>query len=162
MYVGGLTLKNVGKSTAHWAVAGTATPAIRNNENDLVDKVLCADIVFYSGGPGNKWDTVGRRYIINHPNQTNAFLPDFQNLLYGDGHVEPKTKGDYGWALNTSTNYSFRHANNGVGGYMYWGESPPAPPPPPPPPTPPSPPSPPPPPKPPTPPPVTPAPIPGS
>lgn len=164
MYVGGLRLlptSNLGKSTGHWAQAGTAIPAQRSNENELVDKILAADTVFWSGGPGNKWDTVQRRYLINHPSNTQPFLPDFQNILYGDGHVEPKTAGDYAWALNTS-NYSFRHAGNGVGGYMYWGESPPAVPPPPPPPGPPSPPSPPPPPQPPTPPPVTPQPIPGN
>lgn len=160
MYVGGLTTSNVGKSTAHWAAAGTATPAVRSNENDLVDKILAADIVFYTGGPGNKWDTVQYRYLINHPNQTQGFRPDFQNILHGDGHVDALTSSDYQWALNTSTNYSFRHANNGVGGYLYWGQQPPAPPPPPAPPVPPSPPAPPPPPKPPTPPPVTPNPIP--
>ena len=160
MYVGGLTLRNVGKSTAHWTVAGTATPAVRSNENDLVDKILAADIVFYTGGPGYKWDKAQYRYLINHSNNNEWNLPDFQNILYGDGHVSALTKSDYQWALNTSTNYSFRHANNGVGGYLYWGEQPPAPPPPPGPTVPPSPPAPPPPPQPPPPPLVTPNPIP--
>lgn len=160
MYVGGMTTANVGKSTAHWAAAGTATPAVRSNENDLVDKILAADTVFYTGGPGNKWDTVQYRYLINHPNHTQGFRPDFQNILHGDGHVDALTASDYQWALNTSTNYSLRHAGNGVGGYLYWGQQPPAPPPPPAPPVPPSPPVPPPPPQPPVPPPVTPNPIP--
>ena len=160
MYVGGLKTNNVGKSTAHWAAAGTATPAVRADENDLVDKILAADIVFYTGGPGNKWDTVQYRYLINHPNNGQVHLPDFQNILHGDGHVDALTIMDYKWALNTSTNYSFRHANNGVGGYLYWGETPPAPPVPPPPPPPPGPPVPPPPPQPPPPPVVTPNPIP--
>jgi prepilin-type N-terminal cleavage/methylation domain-containing protein len=160
MYVGGMTTANVGKSTAHWTAAGTATPAVRSNENDLVDKILAADTVFYTGGPGNKWDTVQYRYLINHPNHTQGFLPDFQNILHGDGHVDALTASDYRWALNTSTNYSLRHAGGGVGGYLYWGEQPPAPPPPPAPPVPPSPPVPPPPPRPPVPPPVTPNPIP--
>lgn len=162
MYVGGLTTSNVGKSTAHWTTAGTATPAVRNNENNLVQKILAADIVFYTGGPGNKWDTVQLRYIINHSQRTEVYRPDFQNILYGDGHVDALTASDYQWPLNTSTNYSFRHANNGVGGYLYWGEQPPAPPPPPAPPAPPSPPVPPPPPQPPPPPTVTPNPIPGA
>jgi len=164
MYVGGLKLlptSTLGKSTAHWTQAGTAIPAVRANENDQVDKILAADVVFYTGGPGNKWDTVQKRYTINHPSNTHPFLPDYQNILYGDGHVAAQTSGDYQWALNTSTNYSFRHAGSGVGGYMYWGEQPPAPPVPPPPPPPPSPPSPPPPPQPPSPPPITPNPIPG-
>lgn len=160
MYVGGLTTSNVGKSTAHWSTAKTATPAYRANENDLADKILAADIVFYTGGPGTKWDAVQYRYIINHPNKTQAFRPDFQNILHGDGHVDALTISDYAWALNTSANYSFRHAPNGVGGYLYWGETAPAPPVPTPPPPPPGPPVPPPPPAPPPPPPVTPNPIP--
>jgi hypothetical protein len=164
MYVGGLYYTpgvgtNVGKSTANWLNNQSAVPAQRNNENDLVDKILAADTVFYSGGPGNKWDTIGVRYQINHRYPLDTKRPDFQNILYGDGHVEPKTIGDYQYPLSAaSTNYSFRHANNGVGGYMYWGQAPPATPPPPSPPTPPNPN--PPPPSPPVPPPITPQPIP--
>ena len=162
MYVGGLTTSNVGKSVARWVQAGTAIPAVRYNENDLVDKILAADAVFYSGGPGTKWDSVQRRYLINHPSSIDPKRPDFQNILYGDGHVEPRTIGDYKLALNTSNNYSFLHAGNGVGGFMYWGQTPPVPTPPAPPPTTPPPTTPPPPPQPPAPPPITPQPIPGS
>lgn len=173
MYVGGMRLatkttpSNLGNSTGNWGVAGTAIPAVLNTDYHLNDKVLAADTVFYSGGPGYKWDTVGRRYIINHPNNGDPRRPDYQNILYGDGHVEPKTIGDYPLALNTATNYlsnySFRHANNGVGGFLYWGQSPPGPAPIPPPPGPPAPPNPNPPvPKPPPPPPLTPQPIPGA
>jgi prepilin-type N-terminal cleavage/methylation domain-containing protein len=132
MYVGGLVYipgvkSNIGSSTANWINEEAAVPAVRSNQNDQVDKILAADIVFYSGGAGYKWDTIGRRYFINHPNSGNPFRPDFQNILYGDGHVEPKTFSDYGLALNAS-NYTFRHANNGVGGFMYWGQVPPIPP----------------------------------
>jgi len=164
MYVGGLYYisgvgTNVGKSKANWMNNNSAVPAVRNNENDLVDKILAADVVFYSGGGGYKWDIVGQRYLINHRYPLDTKRPDFQNILYGDGHVEPKTIGDYPYPLSTAaTNYSFYHANNGVGGFMYWGQSPPAVPPPPSPPTPPNPN--PPPPSPPVPPPVTPQPIP--
>ena len=61
---------------------------MRSNENDLVNKILAADTVFYTGSPGNKWDTVQYRYLINHPNRTQGFRPDFQNILHGDGHVD--------------------------------------------------------------------------
>jgi len=164
MYVGGLYYisgvgTNVGQSKANWMNNLSATPAVRNNDNDLVDKILAADTVFYSGGAGYKWDTVAPRYIINHRYPLDTKRPDFQNILYGDGHVEPKTIGDYQYPLSTAaTNYSFYHANNAVGGFMYWGQSPPATPPPPSPPTPPNPN--PPPPSPPVPPPITPQPIP--
>jgi prepilin-type N-terminal cleavage/methylation domain-containing protein len=137
MYVGGMHLAtpalatNVGQSVANWGVAKTATPAVQSTETHQDDKILAADTVFYSGGTGYKWDTVGRRYIINHPNSHDPHRPDFQNILYADGHVEPKTIADYPLPLNNSSNYSFRHANNGVGGFLYWGQSPPPPPPPP-------------------------------
>jgi prepilin-type N-terminal cleavage/methylation domain-containing protein len=177
MYVGGLRLaskaapSNLGSSLGNWGVAGTAIPAVQNTDYHLEDRILAADTVFYSGGPGYKWDTVGRRYFINHPNSRDATRPDFQNILYGDGHVEAKTIADYPLPLNNATNYtsnfSFRHGNNGTGGFMYWGQSPPGLPPPPAPPAPPSPPAPPnpnppppPPPSPPQPPPLTPQPIP--
>jgi hypothetical protein len=177
MYVGGLyyissSNNNVGKSSAHWdsaikltPVSGSiATPAVTMHDVALGDKILAADCVFYSGGSGYKWDTVGRRYVINHESSYDPHRPAFQNVLWGDGHVEAKTFSDYPSALSTG-NYSFMHAGSGTGGYMYWGQSvappaPPKPPAPPSPPSPPSPPKPPPPPKPPAPPPLTPNPIP--
>lgn len=178
MYVGGMVdipsaatpPNNFYNSRPYWDTSrnypytSVATPAVRTNENDLVQKILAADQVFYTGGSGYKWDGVSRRWRINHTINYGSLTyqkPAFQNILWGDGHVDALTDADYPNPLNTS-NFAFEHVkNNAVGGFMYWGQFPPAPPAPPAPPSPPSPPAPPsPPPPPPPPPPVTPNPIP--
>jgi prepilin-type N-terminal cleavage/methylation domain-containing protein len=118
MYVGGLTDKNFGKSIARW---GTAVPAVNQKDKYLPDCVLAADMVFFSGGSGYKWDSVMPRYLINHPKRNvKTPIPDFQNILYGDGHVEGKATDYYPSALTTS-NYSMAQGSSPVGGFFYWG-----------------------------------------
>jgi prepilin-type N-terminal cleavage/methylation domain-containing protein len=117
MYVAGLTPKNYGKSGARW---GTATPAVTEKDNFLSDEVVAADMVWYSGGASYQWDSADVRYRINHPRTGKLGLPDAQNILYGDGHVETKGRDYYPVALSTS-NYSLEHAPAPVGGFFYWG-----------------------------------------
>jgi prepilin-type N-terminal cleavage/methylation domain-containing protein len=166
MYVGGLTstittqepyqAKPYPKcSKQNW---GTAPPAVTTFDTNLSETVLAADMVFYSGntGPinmaGNSWDVAGR-WMINHPSKdlvtmtpatakasaVSGPIPDFQNILYGDGHVAAKQRADFPFALNTEANASYGASTpqaqqwnfsmvqadpstGGVGGYMYWGE----------------------------------------
>lgn len=161
MYIGGMTKPVMGKSTARW---GSAVPAVTSKDKRLTECILAADAVFYSGGAAQKWDSAVGRYIINHPKANNGTRVEYQNVLYGDGHIEGHGVDYYPDALTTS-NYSMLQGPTPLGGFLYWGaiqsnpnlgfDQPPFVPPPPAPPSPPSPP------KPPPPPPQVPDPIPG-
>ena len=116
MYVAGLTAGNIGKSVQRW---GLVPPAVRQNDKGAAKKVIAADMVFFTGGASFNWDKVQPRYQINHRGKSNK--PAFQNILYGDGHVDGKGPEYYPVPLNTSNNYSLLHARSPVGGFMYWG-----------------------------------------
>jgi len=115
--VGGLSPSNYGASVPRW---GTAPPAVNEKDDHLVDEVLCADMVWFTGGPAYQWDSADVRYRINHPRVGNSQLPDAQNVLFGDGHVETKGREYYPTALTTS-NYSLEFCAAPVGGFFYWG-----------------------------------------
>ena len=117
-YVGGLTATNYGRSVARW---GRAVPAVKVQDRDLSGKVLAADTVFYTGGPLYLWDAVQPTYLINHRKWKDPTRPAFQNILYGDGHVEGKGSEYYPNALNTTNNFSLQHAKSPIGGFIYWG-----------------------------------------
>jgi prepilin-type N-terminal cleavage/methylation domain-containing protein len=155
-YIGGMQkvsgTAGMGKSTARW---GAGVPAITNKDRRLPECILACDTVFYSGGAAQKWDSTVGRYIINHPKPNNGTRVDYQNVLYGDGHIEGHGSDFFPDPLSTS-NYSMLQGPTPLGGFIYWGETLSNPnlgldvgpfvPPPPAPPSPPSPPSPPPPP----------------
>ena len=117
MYVGGLLTTNVGKSVQRW---NECQPATKTNDSNSSQRTLAADMVFFTGGPGWQWDAIHARYDINHRESAHTKRPSFQNILYGDGHVEGKGASWYPQDLSTS-NYSFAHAGSGLGGFMYWG-----------------------------------------
>jgi hypothetical protein len=149
MYVGGLTSNIMASATyspikyQHYSVPnwGTAIPAVSSSDPNISQLVLAADMVFYSGGSPGKpsgWDITGR-WVINHvaadqiyDQATNQFfpMPDFQNILYGDGHVAAKQRADFPYILNTEAgtkplwNFSMIQTDptQQTGGYMYWGE----------------------------------------
>jgi hypothetical protein len=116
MYVGGLDQANMansfgsgacGKSPyAHW---GNVLPARRQDDSGLGQRILAADEVFM---PTGAW--TGSIYI-NHT-ITNQ-RPTFQNVLYGDGHVEGHGKQYWPVDLNT-TDYSLQHYSDG--GMFFW------------------------------------------
>ena len=118
MYVAGLTTANVGKSVQKWNLV---PPAVRQNDKGGWKKVIAADVVFYTGGASFAWDKVQPRYQFNHRQPGQIDRPAYQNILYGDGHVDGKGQSYYPVALNTSNNYSLLHAKSPVGGFMYWG-----------------------------------------
>ncbi len=117
MYVGGMTSSNLGRSYARW---GTAVPAVAQKDKFVSREILAADAVFYSGGGSYQWDSVGPRYIINHPINSVVGRVDFQNVLYGDGRVEGHGRDSFATTLTTS-NYSLQFAQAPVGGFLYWG-----------------------------------------
>jgi hypothetical protein len=117
LYAGGLLTTNLGNSSQKW---NQCIPAVKNNDADSAHRVLAADMVFW-GGSGTKWTNVGRKYDINHARNDGSNLPAFQNILYGDGHVEGKGREWYPIALGTG-NYSFLYTSKAsYGGYCYWG-----------------------------------------
>ncbi len=98
-----------------------ATPAVKVSDPDASELILGADEV--------SWDMTGiwsgnnlngpRTWRVNHPTRGNYQKPDFQNILYADGHVEGKT-GVYFNAL-TATNFSYSCLNTN-GPFAYWGQ----------------------------------------
>ncbi|HWE03526.1 MAG TPA: type II secretion system protein [Tepidisphaeraceae bacterium] len=156
MYLGGLSDQNMAvpphvsggnHSTGHWA---KAPPAVAiggsplyvyqvdpNDSTNVIDvqvgmaslgqTVLAADLVYYGGT-----STSVPVYKINHPVTGNPKMPDFQNVLYGDGRVEGHGPAEYPLALNDDTggtgsnpkysyNWSMKFAS-GQAGFYYWGE----------------------------------------
>jgi prepilin-type N-terminal cleavage/methylation domain-containing protein len=116
IYLAGMTTRNHGWSVAHW---GTAVPAIKAGDRSAATRLIAADMVFFTGGPGYVWDLVQLRYRINHRRLGDSTRPAFQNILYADGHVEGKGADYYPTALTTS-NHSFAHAKSPIGGFLYW------------------------------------------
>ncbi len=128
MYMGGLDQGNMipnfgtGSATqqspyAHW---GNMLPARREDDARLPERVLAADEVFWSGSTGTVWGSItGTEYRINHTN--NGRRPTFQNVLYGDGHVEGHGKqyfqADIGPGVGND--WSTLHWV-GNGAYFYW------------------------------------------
>lgn len=62
----------------------------RMSDPDPSTRVMVADLVFNPGSDPAGW---GENWI-NHPTR-NPYVPDYQNIFYGDGHLE----GHYGSRL---------------------------------------------------------------
>ena len=67
--------------------------------------VLAADTVGWSGSNN------GNAYFINHPNPMNPQVPDFQNVLYADGHVQGVSNPGY-YDPNVNQAGNVLNANN--------------------------------------------------
>ena len=157
MYVGGLTSAGTASATApassillsgqHW---GTAVPAVTNHDGVNLgvmrdtsttqvghaiygSGVLGADNVFYTGGAAYSLNgQVQTNYIINHAKWNDPTRPDFQNVLYADGHVEGHGPESFANPLGIESspaplnNYSFvagpLSSISPLGGFFYWGE----------------------------------------
>ncbi len=68
---------------------GDKPPALMDSDDDLGNRVLACDSVW--ADPVGSFAPDYR--VINHPDRSNAARPDFQNVLYGAGHVLPA--GEY-------------------------------------------------------------------
>jgi prepilin-type N-terminal cleavage/methylation domain-containing protein len=115
-YVAGLTANNYGRSIVRW---GTAIPAVKSSDRAGAQKVIAADMVFFTGGGAYIWDWVQERYAINHRSR-DASRPAFQNVLYADGHVAGLGPEHWRFPLNTTNNFSLQHAKSPIGGFIYW------------------------------------------
>ncbi len=116
-YVGGLGDGPVRNSTLNWR---DVPPAISASEDHLGEHVLASDTVYWGGGTHLAHGD-GRE--INHPSPEDPRHPDFQNILFGDGHVEAKGASYYSQPLNIHDNFSARHGRDPYGGFFYWNGS---------------------------------------
>jgi len=96
-----------------WKTWGDKVPAQRLEEDGLSGKVLAADEVM---GP---WDGV---WYVNHRSREDYNVPGFQNIVFGDGHVDGLGRSYYPdpWDVGY---YSACHWSGGgaVLGACYWG-----------------------------------------
>src|SRR5690606_23880321 len=120
MYVGGLFDTNPGGTTGQRNIAmglanwGKMIPAVKVSDRELSQRVLGADEVYrHPSGV----------YRINHQVRGGSASnprPEFQNIVFGDGHVEGKGRASYArsdWTLYHSVVYW------GGGPWFYWGRS---------------------------------------
>lgn len=88
---------------------------------DNIDKggdghILAADLVYWGGGPSYAW---GNTYKINHVSSRSSDRADYQNILFGDGHVEAEVR--WGGELeNSSTGDNFSYRQGTSGSFYYW------------------------------------------
>ncbi len=100
---------NLGWSAQNW---GSLPPLRRFTDSNPAGRIMMADLVFIGGSVywGEDW--------INHPT-ANPYLPDYQNIIYGDGHLEGKPGSRYYPAGLLWVEYSLAHS--GFSGLFYWG-----------------------------------------
>ena len=129
MYVGGLRAETFPAGVPEQTRWSGKAPAVAVNDKDLPRRVLAADEVYFSGGQTYAWYQLSRSRI-NHVRPTSVRrtdelgrsgpAPDWQNILYGDGHVEGVSgRTAYAGPLHED-NYTVYHWFNGA--YFYWGE----------------------------------------
>ena len=120
MYVGGISKEYFDKpplsAPGRWDAQinwGSKIPAVRQGDPGLGRRVLAADEVF-------KWTPVDP-LRTNHRDAKDPTRPAWQNILYGDGHVEGYSKDYFPEPLNAS-NFSVGHYHPNYA-YFYWGRS---------------------------------------
>ena len=130
-YVAGITPRKVGVSYGAFGPItnisgfnyGKRQPAVRLSDK-AASSVLAADTVRWIGVPGSTY------YQINHTSRSDITQAAFQNVLFGDGHVDggipgytDSVTGSTGSVL-TYNNYSLigNPAYPPQGDYYYWGQ----------------------------------------
>ena len=114
MYMGGLTPNNIG-----WNALWGLTPPAKLGDKLLSARALAADEVSWSGPPSSAWSARGQYYIFNHRGGKTT-RPAFQNILYGDSHVDGVGSSFYPVLLN-QFNASARQGGAGFDYYFYYG-----------------------------------------
>ena len=116
MYVGGLDVGNVYDGLARW---GSVKPAVSQRDRNGAERILAADLVWW-GSQSVTGSHYGDAYLINHRRSDDYKRPTFQNVLYGDGHVEGHGVGYWPDALS-ATNWSLNHWMFPWQNFWYWG-----------------------------------------
>ena len=101
---------------------GTMPPARSQSDSKASLRVLAADKVVWTGG-NIRGIGGGLEYRINHPSRKNPKRPDFQNILFADGHVEGRGS-EYYVADPDASNWSATH--DAARTRFYWNGSGPA------------------------------------
>ncbi len=119
-YVGGYTQRRL-----HYNVFGYAgnvnpaslIPAVDQSDKSLADCVLGADDVLYIALQNPNYFEGTDHWVTNHGwvPVSGGQKPKFQNILFGDGHVQGVGPGHYTAALSLS-NFSIEHS----AAWMYW------------------------------------------
>ena len=117
LYMGGLTPANC-TYFGNNCVFASVSPAARTNEKGLSEHVQPADQVSYAPVTSAYFAEKGA-YIFNHRGLERT-RPAFQNILFGDGHVEGVGSSFYP-AVLTEFNASARQGGPGWDYYFYWG-----------------------------------------
>ncbi len=132
-YVAGVQARKIGSypqfaggAVSHVSgFAGGNRPAAERLGKKGPSQVIASDTVWWEGGGGQ-----GNGYVINHRDPKNPQKPQFQNVLFSDGHVEGGTPAYRdavtGVVSNTLTvnNWALAHETSGyyAGRYFYWSQ----------------------------------------
>ncbi len=90
-------------------------PGCRAGDPNLDTTVLACDEVYWSGPAA--WG--GANWSVNHPRGGNGTQPEFQNLLFADGHVQGSMWSAARAAISASSPFGFEHGGGGRG-LWYW------------------------------------------
>lgn len=123
MYMGGYTPTRLNYNVFYWVGdmnSQTVGAAVRVSDPDLPELVLAADDLVNNTYTDGTFGSPG--YTTNHGlvGSPDAWRPRYQNILFGDGHVEGVGPEHYPQTLST-TNYSVRHSSYATNLYWYWG-----------------------------------------
>ncbi len=90
MYIGGIKYDGKHGILPDQKSWGNRPSAVRQSEKNVANHVLAADEVYYTDrAEGTSMAAVGgSKWRINHASKTDPLAPAFQNVLFGDGHVE--------------------------------------------------------------------------
>lgn len=116
-YVGGLSDLIHTRSGFKWTTIGALVPAtsLRGNRPDR--RLLAADLVHRFGPSAPSGDT----FYINHPTR-NGLSSEFQNHLFGDGHVQGRANEAFLRPVLAPNNYAFLEDKFSNCYWYYWGQ----------------------------------------
>ncbi len=118
-YVGGYTQKRLSYNVMGYQGnlnPNSLVPAVNEADADLAQCVLAADDLLYIASVSPNYFEGSNTWVTNHGFMPSTDVrPKFQNILFGDGHVEGVGPEHYQDPL-TVTNFSIEHSP----GWMYW------------------------------------------
>ncbi len=118
-YVGGCSQKRLSYNVLGYQGnlnPNSLLPAVDESDNDLVDCVLAADDLLFIASVNPNYFEGTNTWVTNHGFMPSTDVrPKFQNILFGDGHVQGVGPEHYADPLSMS-NWSIEHSP----GWMYW------------------------------------------
>ena len=121
-YVGGYTQKRFSYNVLGYQGnlnPNSLVPAVDQADPNLTDRVLAADDLMYIATVNPNYFEGSNTWVTNHgfiqAGPGGAVKPKFQNILFGDGHVQGVGPEHYTVPLSMM-NWSIEHSP----GWMYW------------------------------------------